>query len=100
MTIEFQHKQSAHCENGVVCNLLQYQGNSISEPMVFGIGSGLFFSFIPFLKLNGTPITSYRILPGLIFKRVCKRLGINMIKQNFRDENSAMKALEIGRAHV
>ncbi|HBK71973.1 MAG TPA: peptidase, partial [Flavobacteriaceae bacterium] len=52
MKIDFTHYQSAHCENGVVSNLLKHKGHDISEPMVFGIGSGLFFVYIPFLKVN------------------------------------------------
>ena len=74
--ISFEHHQSAHCENGVISNLFRYNGLPISEPMAFGLGSGLFFTHLPFLKVNGIPGTSYRIWPGLIFKRVSKRLGI------------------------
>ncbi|MBN4061873.1 MAG: peptidase [Flavobacteriales bacterium] len=94
MTINFEHSQSAHCENGVVSNLLRFHGLNISEPMIFGIGSGLFFSYIPFLKLNGTPITSYRTMPGQIFSRACKLLGIKMVKKNFRSQNQAMDELD------
>jgi len=50
MQIDFTHKQSAHCENGVVSNLMRHNGFDVSEPMVFGIGSGLLFSYLPFLK--------------------------------------------------
>ena len=39
METNFTHHQSAHCENGVASNLLKYNGLSVSEPMVFGIGS-------------------------------------------------------------
>lgn len=62
--------------------------------MVFGIGSGLFFGHMPFLKVNGIPATSYRIFPGLIFKRLCKRLGIKMRAETFRSEKAGMEALD------
>ncbi len=94
MQIDFQHFQSAHCESGVASNLLRHHGLTLSEPMVFGIGSGLFFGHIPFLKINGIPGTTYRIFPGLIFSRTCKRLGIKMQKESFRNENTAMEALD------
>lgn len=94
MEVKFQHTQSAHCENGAVSNLLRYHNLSLSEPMIFGIGSGLFFSFIPFVKINGLPGSSYRILPGWIFKRVTKRLGISMHSQTFRDPDKAMQELD------
>ena len=52
----FQHIQSAHCENGVTSSLLQNNNlNGITEPLAFGIGSGLFFIQLPFLKVNGGP---------------------------------------------
>ena len=92
--IKFKHKQSAHCENGVVSNLLGYYGINISEPMAFGIGSGLFFSHMPFLKVGGIPVTSFRPLPGIIFKRISKRLGISFEKHKYSKPSNSMTALD------
>lgn len=92
--LNFEHKQSAHCENGVVSNLMHFYGIEISEPMVFGIGSGLFFSHMPFLKVNGIPVTSFRPLPGIIFKRTSKRLGLKFEKHKYSNPNKAMLALD------
>ena len=92
--LKFEHKQSAHCENGVVSNLMRFYGIEISEPMVFGIGSGLFFSYLPFLKVNGIPVTSFRPLPGMIFKRISKRLGIKFEKHKYSKPEKAMAALD------
>ncbi len=92
--LEFNHKQSAHCENGVVSNLLRYYGIELSEPMVFGIGSGLFFSHMPFLKVGGIPVTSFRPLPGVIFKRISHRLNIKFEKHKYRNPHKAMDALD------
>lgn len=92
--LNFEHRQFAHCENGVVSNLLNFYGEHLSEPMVFGIGSGLFFSHMPFLKIDGIPVTSFRPLPGIIFSRISKRLGVKFEKRRFRNNpDSAMKAL-------
>jgi len=38
----FVHQQAAHCETGVTSALFRFQGVDISEPMIFGIGSGIF----------------------------------------------------------
>jgi len=92
--IKFDHKQSAHCENGVVSNLMKFYGIEISEPMVFGIGSGLFFSHMPFLKVNGIPVTSFRPLPGVIFKRISRRLGIKFEKHKYSKPDKAMSELD------
>ncbi len=94
MGIDFQHKQSAHCENGVASNLLNYYGIKLSEPMIFGIGSGLFFSYMPFLKVNGIPVTSYRPLPGVIFRRAAKRLGFKVKRKKFRNQDKAMQDMD------
>jgi hypothetical protein len=94
MMIDFQHHQSAHCENGVTANLLKFHGINLSEPMVFGIGSGYFFSHMPFIKLHGMAVTSFRVLPGWIFNRVTRRLGIKVRRQKFRDPDNAMKELD------
>jgi len=94
MAIEFQHHQSAHCENGVISNLFRFYGTQLSEPLIFGIGSGLFFTHLPFAKVNGIPVTSFRPMPGLIFKRASKRLGFKVQKKKFRNQKMAMSALD------
>jgi hypothetical protein len=94
MKIDFQHKQAAHCENGVTSNLLRYYGIELSEPMVFGIGSGFFFSHMPFIKLNGMAVTSFRVWPGVIFKRVTRRLGLDVRRNKFENPGSAMRELD------
>lgn len=94
MQTNFTHHQSAHCENGVASNLLKHNGLNISEPMVFGIGSGLFFVYLPFLKVNHAPAISYRPMPGTIFNRVAKRLGLKIKRQKFSSEANAIKALD------
>jgi hypothetical protein len=92
--IEFNHKISAHCENGVSANLMDFYGLKLSEPMIFGIGAGLFFTYLPFIKLNGAPVTSFRPMPGWIFKRVSKSLGIKIITQTFsRNPEKSMQEL-------
>lgn len=94
MKTDFTHYQSAHCENGVASNLLKHNGLNISEPMVFGIGSGLFFVYLPFLKVNYAPAISYRPMPGQIFNKLAKRLGLKIKRQKFSSEANAIKALD------
>jgi len=94
MEIDFKHKQSAHCENGVISNLLIHNGYNVSEPLAFGIGSGLFFVYLPFLKVNLAPAISFRPMPGIIFKRLCKRLDIKIKRQKFRNPTAAKTTLD------
>ena len=94
MQIEFEHRISAHCENGVASSLLTNKGLAISEPMVFGIGSGLFYVYLPFLKVNHAPGLSYRPAPGWIFNRLAKRLGIKIKRLKFSDKRKAQQILD------
>lgn len=94
MKIDFEHRQSAHCETGVISNLMRHHGLDISEPMALGIGSGLFFSHMPFIKVNGLPVTTYRIMPGDIFKKFSKRMGVEMKRQKFSSPEKAMAELD------
>ena len=75
MKLNFEHHRTAHCENGVASNLLLNRGLKLSEPMIFGIGSGLFFVYLPILKVNFAQSISYRPMPGAIFSKASKRLG-------------------------
>lgn len=94
MSVKFTHKQSAHCESGVISNLMRFHGLDFDEPMAFGIGSGLFFSYMPFLKLNGIPVASYRILPGHIFNKFSNRIGVKIESKKFSTPKAAMSALD------
>lgn len=94
MQIDFKHNQSAHCENGVVSNLMRHNGFDVSEPMVFGIGSGLLFSYLPFIKVDHAPVFTYRIIPGLIFKRFAKRVGVKVKREKFKSPATAKARLD------
>ena len=95
MNQEFEHLQAAHCENGVTTALLNHYGISkLTEPLVFGMGSGLFYIQLPFLKVNGGPAISFRTMPGMIFKRTCVSLGIPVTRKKFSSPQKAMQALD------
>jgi uncharacterized protein DUF4872/butirosin biosynthesis protein H-like len=95
MKINFEHIQAAHCENGVTRNLLRNIGvEKITEPLAFGIGSGLFFVYIPLLKINNGPAFAFRTMPGVIFKRTCQSLGIAVIRKKFRSRAQAQAMLD------
>jgi hypothetical protein len=62
--------------------------------MAFGIGAGIFFAHIPFVKVSGTPGTTFRTWPGAIFKRVTQRLHIDVHTEKFSTPQKAMQALD------
>jgi hypothetical protein len=89
----FVHHQAAHCETGVTSALFRYQGVDISEPMIFGIGSGIFFGHLPFMKLSHLPITAFRSKPGSVFRKAAKRLGGDFVIKTYRDPQKGMDEL-------
>ncbi|MBI5544819.1 MAG: BtrH N-terminal domain-containing protein [Deltaproteobacteria bacterium] len=93
MPLKFQHQLAAHCESGVTSCLLGAAGLPVSEALVFGIGSGLFFVHLPMDKLFGGPTTSFRSVPGTIFKKACKRLGVRYEMRTYRSEDKGMADL-------
>lgn len=95
MKTDFKHLQAAHCENGVTTNLLKSAGvGKITEPLSFGIGSGIFFIYIPFLKINNGPAIAFRTMPGLIFKRTCHALCVPVVRKKFSSKDAAEIFLE------
>lgn len=92
--LNYEHRQAGHCESGVTSNLLNYYGLKVSEPMAFGIGAGLFFSYLPFLKMQHAPVTSFRVWPGMVFKRATSELGIKSGIFTFRNKKESMDKLK------
>ncbi len=89
----FIHHHCAHCETGVTSALFRDKGVEISEPMIFGIGSGIFFGHLPFVKMVGLPISTYRSQPGAIFRKAAKRLGGEFVTGRFRNAQKGMDEL-------
>lgn len=92
--IPFDHRQSAHCESGVIASLLRHQNLPISEPMAFGIAAGLGFAYLPFIKFGGLPLFAYRMPPGSIIRGLTRRLGIQMHFETFKQPADGMLALD------
>jgi hypothetical protein len=95
MIINYDHKLAGHCESGATSGLLRHLGFQISEPMAFGIGSGLYFCYLPFIKAQDAPLFAFRSMPGKIFAKATKRLGAKMVLvKKYKDPDDAMKALD------
>jgi hypothetical protein len=91
--ISFQHKMAAHCESGTLTGLLNYYGLPISEPMIFGIGSGIFFGYIKLPNFE-FPIFFVRTRPGMIRKKIGSRLGVEFATKKFKDTEEAQRELD------
>jgi hypothetical protein len=83
-TSGFLHQQASHCESGVMSAILRHYGLPLSEPMAFGLSSALAFAYLPFIKLSGLPLVSYRMPPKAILRGLQKPLGFAMHTETFR----------------
>lgn len=90
----FQHHHAAHCESGVVSNLLSHHGLPMSEAMAFGLSSSLSFAYLPFIKLTGFPLIAYRMPPKSILKGVASRLGMRFRFETFGNPAAGMHRLD------
>ena len=93
-TIPYKHKMAAHCESGAVTSLLNNAGLDISEPLVFGISSGIFFGYFHKMKSFAFPTFIVRNKPGSIRTNLAKRLGIKFHTEKFSNPEEGMKQLD------
>jgi len=95
MVINFEHRSAAHCETGVTSNLLNFYGCQLSESMIFGIGEGLTFIYIPFIPFKGNSLKfAFRSFPGAIFAGAMKKLGVKIGMRRFSNKEEAMNEMD------
>ena len=90
----FAHRHAAHCESGSVANLLTHYGSPLSEPMAFGLGGGLSFAYLGFIRIQEMPLIAYRVPPRGIIKGVGKALDIPFQVERFASPQAGMARLD------
>jgi hypothetical protein len=93
-SVEYRHMQGGHCESSAVSSIITNYGMDLSEPMAFGISSSLMFVYLPFIKIWGLPLVSYRVKPRNIINGVQKTLGIRFFTKTYDDQDQAMRELD------
>jgi hypothetical protein len=91
---EFQHKHTAHCESGVMASLLSHNGLVLSEAMVFGLSGAMAFAYLPFVKMGGMPLVTYRMMPKAIIRGLQKNIDLKMRMLTFSDPEDGTKRLD------
>ncbi|MEU6609066.1 BtrH N-terminal domain-containing protein [Streptomyces shenzhenensis] len=69
-----------HCETTALGVLLRHQGIDLSEPMLFGLGSGLSFVYWD-SKNMGFPFLGGRVKPFELTRNLATRLGLELLVQ-------------------
>lgn len=83
---------AAHCESGTITSLVNHYGLKISEAMVFGIASGIFFGYMK-TPMRDFPMVFSRIRPGKIRENFSKRTGVVFKSTRYRDPEEAESEL-------
>lgn len=95
MILNFEHRSASHCETGTITNILNYNGYQLDEPMILGIGAGIYFIHLPFLSHESNmPICNFRTLPGRVFSNVMRNLRVNVGIKRFSNQEKAMKEMD------
>jgi hypothetical protein len=92
--VPFKHKMGAHCESGAVTSLLNNAGLEITEPMVFGISSGIFFAYFHKMKSFTFPTFIVRNKPGQMRINLSKRLEIPFYTEDFKTVEEGEERLD------
>jgi hypothetical protein len=85
---------AAHCESGTVTNLVNHHGLKVSEPLVFGISSGIFFGYMK-TPMRDFPMVFSRIRPGKILENFTSRTGVVFKSQKYSDPDKAERELDL-----
>ena len=88
------HRHAAHCESGVISNLISHHGMPVSEAMAFGLSAALSFAYLPFIKLSGLPLIAYRQPPRAIIKGLAKPLSAEFRFETFRTPAAGQSRLD------
>ena len=81
----YPNARKRHCETGAFVSMMEYFGFEISEPLAFGIGSGLYFLYTPFLKMQDTIYPIFRSWPVTVVQKAAKRLHLPYHEMRFRN---------------
>lgn len=92
--ISYHHQMAAHCESGTLASLLNHAGLEITESLLFGIASGIFFGYFHKQKAFAFPTFIVRNKPGQMRLNIEKRLGIKFATHTFSKPEDGQKKLE------
>lgn len=81
----YPNARKRHCETGAFVSMMEYYGFEVSEPMAFGIGSGLYFLYTPFMKMGNTIYPIFRSWPVTVVQHAAKRLHLPYHEKRFRN---------------
>ncbi|MEV6128555.1 BtrH N-terminal domain-containing protein [Streptomyces violaceusniger] len=94
--IDLEARGTQHCETSALGVLLRHQGLDLSEPMLFGLGSGLSFIYWD-SKSMGFPFLGGRVKPFELTRNLATALGLDLLVQ---ETTSPRRAWQNVAAHI
>ncbi|NUW36007.1 BtrH N-terminal domain-containing protein [Nonomuraea sp. SMC257] len=80
MVKDVDARGTQHCETSALGVLLRHQGMDLSEPMLFGLGSGLSFVYWDAKNMD-FPFLGGRVKPFELTENLAARLGLELVVQ-------------------
>jgi len=93
----FVHRAGVHCESSALRNIFEFYGFKFSEPMIFGLGSGLGFVYWHSKRGGKVLLPSYPFVGGRardLYKNLCSNLGVSVKVNKTSSKTRAYEALK------
>jgi len=93
----FVHRPGVHCESSALRDIFEFYGFKFSEPMIFGLGSGL--GFVYWHSKSGDMVLqpAYPFVGGRardLYKNLCDNLGVSVKVNRTSSKTRAYQALK------
>jgi len=93
----FIHRPGVHCESSALRDIFEFYGFKFSEPMIFGLGSGLGFVYWHSKRGDKVLLPSYPFVGGRardLYKNLCSNLGVSVKVNKTSSKKRAYEALK------
>jgi len=93
----FIHRAGVHCESSALRDIFEFYGFKFSEPMIFGLGSGLGFVYWHSKRGDMVLLPAYPFVGGRardLYKNLCNNLGVSVNVNRTSSKTRAYQALK------
>jgi len=93
----FVHRAGVHCESSALRDIFEFYGFKFSEPMIFGLGSGLGFVYWHSKRGDMVLLPAYPFVGGRardLYKNLCSNLGVSVKVNKTSSKKRAYQTLK------
>jgi len=95
--VRFIHRAGVHCESSALRDIFEFYGFRFSEPMIFGLGSGLGFVYWHSKRGDMVLLPTYPFVGGRardLCKNLCSNLGVSVKVSKTSSKKRAYQTLK------